>query len=98
MAARDLRAAGTWSVRQPASIRTGNPVAAMARPGAFTLYRRTLKSDEFYADELINIFLLRPLAALVVWLVYPLRVTPNDVTIAAAYDNWLGTSGAIALA
>ncbi|HEY6193016.1 MAG TPA: CDP-alcohol phosphatidyltransferase family protein [Bacteroidota bacterium] len=77
----------------------------MARPGAFTLYRRTLKSDEFYADELINIFLLRPLAALVVWLVYPLRVTPNDVTIAAiavgfasAYDYWLGTSGAIALA
>ncbi len=77
----------------------------MTRPGPLALYRQTLKSDEYYADELINIFLLRPLAAVIVWLVYPLRVTPNDVTIAAiavgfasAYDYWLGTPGAIALA
>jgi phosphatidylglycerophosphate synthase len=77
----------------------------MVRPGPFELFRKTLKSDEFYADELINIYLLRPLAAMIVWLVYPLRVTPNDLTItaiavgcASAYDYWLGTPSAIALA
>jgi phosphatidylglycerophosphate synthase len=86
-------------------FRRGRPVAAMTRPGPLALYRKTLKSDEFYADELINIYLLRPLAAVIVWLVYPLTVTPNDLTIvaialgfASGLEYSIGSPGAIALA
>ncbi len=53
------------------------------RPGPLTFFKQTLKSEAFYADEVINIYLLRPLAAIVVWLVYPSRITPNQVTCLA---------------
>ena len=53
------------------------------RPGPLEFFRKSLKSDAYYADELINIYLLRPLAAVLVWLVYPTRVTPNQLTFAA---------------
>jgi phosphatidylglycerophosphate synthase len=55
----------------------------MARPHPITFFKQSLKSDSFYADELINIFLLRPIAAMIVWLMYPTRITPNQVTVAA---------------
>lgn len=35
------------------------------------------------SDELINTYLMRPLAGRVVYLLYPTRVTPNQVTIAS---------------
>jgi phosphatidylglycerophosphate synthase len=44
-------------------------------------YNRSTKSD--YSDELINSYLLRPLANLIVWAVYKTPVTPNQLTIAA---------------
>ena len=53
------------------------------RPSPITFFRQSLKSDAYYADEIINIYLLRPLAAIFVWLLYPTRATPNQVTILA---------------
>jgi phosphatidylglycerophosphate synthase len=44
-------------------------------------YGSTVKSDA--SDELINTFLLRPIAGLLVRLLYPTKVTPNQVTIAS---------------
>ena len=44
-------------------------------------YRRSVKSDA--SDELINTYLLRPAAGLIVRLLYRTRVTPNQVTAAA---------------
>lgn len=77
----------------------------MTRPSPITFFKQSLKSDSFYADELINIFLLRPIAAVIVWLVYPTRITPNHVTIAAivmgltaAYTYSLNTTTAVAIA
>jgi archaetidylinositol phosphate synthase len=55
----------------------------MTRPGPGEFFRQSLKSDSYHADELINIFLLRPVASLFVWAVYPTFITPNMVTIAA---------------
>lgn len=55
----------------------------MDRPTPLRFFQESLKSEAFYVDELINIYLLRPIAAVVVWLLYPTRVTPNQVTIAA---------------
>lgn len=76
----------------------------MSRPRPSTFFKQTLKSDAFYADELINIYLLRPIAAGIVWLLYPTRITPNQVTIAAiffgfaaAYSYSFATPAAIAL-
>ena len=75
------------------------------RPGPLEFFRASLKTDAYHADEIINIYLLRPLAALVVWLLYPTPVTPNQVTFAAiiagcaAACAYLGqTPAAIALA
>ena len=75
----------------------------MRRPDLRTLYKETLKSDAFYSDELINVLLLRPIAAVFVWLVYPTSLTPNQVTLlaiaagfASAYAYGMGTSAAIA--
>ncbi len=51
--------------------------------GPRELFRRSLKSESYYSDELINIYLLRPLAAVVVWILYPTPVTPNMVTVTA---------------
>lgn len=77
----------------------------MARTGPLAFYRQTLKSDAYYADELINVFVLRPLAAAIVWLVYPTPLTPNDLTLiaivvgfASAYYYMLAAPAAIALA
>lgn len=42
-------------------------------------YRKSLKSN--LSDELINIYLLRPVAGLIVRVLYPTPVTPNQVTI-----------------
>lgn len=44
-------------------------------------YEKTLKSD--LSDELINTYLLRPMAGLIVRGLYTTRVTPNQVTIAS---------------
>jgi CDP-alcohol phosphatidyltransferase len=44
-------------------------------------YRKSLKSD--ISDELINTYLLRPIAGLIVWVLYNTPVTPNQVTIAS---------------
>jgi len=44
-------------------------------------YRATIKSS--LSDELINTYLLRPLAGLIVRLLYNTRVSPNQVTVAA---------------
>jgi phosphatidylglycerophosphate synthase len=42
-------------------------------------YRASIKSDR--SDELINTYLLRPIAGIIVWLLYDTPVTPNQVTI-----------------
>jgi len=44
-------------------------------------YRKSLKSG--LSDELINTYLLRPLAGLIVWALYRTPITPNQVTIAS---------------
>jgi phosphatidylglycerophosphate synthase len=44
-------------------------------------YKKTIKSS--LSDELINTYLLRPIAGLVVWILYPTSITPNQVTIAS---------------
>ena len=77
----------------------------MTRPHPIVFFRQSLKSEAYYAYELINIYLLRPLAAGIVWLLYPTSVTPNQVTIAAvvigfvaAFTYTLNTPVAIAIA
>ena len=77
----------------------------MPRPSPVTFFKQSLKSESYYADEIINIYLLRPLAACIVWLIYPTRITPNQVTITAiivglvaAYTYILDTPAAIAIA
>ncbi len=42
-------------------------------------YRASIKSDK--SDELINTYLLRPIASIIVWPLYYTPVTPNQVTI-----------------
>lgn len=76
----------------------------MTRPPLGEFFRQSLKSDTRHADELINVWLLRPLAAVVVWLLYPTRITPNQVTVAAIVAGLVaagiylvGTPGAIAV-
>lgn len=44
-------------------------------------YKKTLKSS--VSDELINTYLLRPVAGFIVWVLYPTSITPNQVTIAS---------------
>jgi hypothetical protein len=44
-------------------------------------YVQSLKSD--YSDELINTYVLRPTAGVIVKVLYPTSTTPNQVTIAA---------------
>jgi hypothetical protein len=55
----------------------------VTRPSPVSFFRQSLKSDAFYSDEIINIYLLRPLAAVIVWILYPTRTTPNQVTLAS---------------
>jgi phosphatidylglycerophosphate synthase len=77
----------------------------MSRPPFMEFFRRTLKTDSYAADEVINVYLLRPVAAGIVWLLYPTQITPNQVTLiavafgfASAYAYLMGTAGAIAVA
>lgn len=80
----------------------------MSRPTPLAFFRQSLKSSAeggYHADEFINIYLLRPIAAIIVWVVYPTRTTPNHVTLAAilvgffgAYLYSLNTPTAIAFA
>lgn len=65
----------------------------MPKMDSITFFKQSLKSDAYHADEIINIFLLRPLAAFIVWLVYPTKITPNHLTVAAIV---IGTGAAIA--
>ena len=58
-------------------------------------FRQGLKSNAFYADEVINIYLLRPIAAVIVWVLYGTPVTPNQVTVFAVL---LGLGSAVAFA
>jgi phosphatidylglycerophosphate synthase len=44
-------------------------------------YRDSIKSD--ISDELINTYVLRPVAGVVVWILYRTPVTPNQVTLAS---------------
>ncbi len=53
-------------------------------------YRKSVKSD--ISDEPINVYLLRPLAGLLVKALYNTSVTPNQVTIAAVF---VGVASAI---
>lgn len=64
----------------------------MSRPSPVAFFKQSLKSDAFYADEIINIYLMRPLAAVLVWVLYPTSITPNQVTIIAVL---IGFSAAI---
>jgi len=70
----------------------------MSRPGPLEFFRQSLKSNSFHADELINIYLLRPAAAVIVWILYPTPVTPNMVTVAAVIvgctAGWFYSQGA----
>ncbi len=77
----------------------------MERTNPIAFFRQTLKSDAYYADELISIYLLRPIAAAMVWILSPTAVTPNEVTVAAimigllaAYSYLFATPAATALA
>jgi len=76
----------------------------MERPNPLAFYRRMLKSEEYYSDELINIYILRPIAAAIVWLLYPTMLTPNHVTLiailigmASAYAYALSTTASVAI-
>lgn len=51
-------------------------------------YQRSKKSD--VSDELINRFVIRPLAGLLVRLLYPTGITPNQVTHAAILAGFVG--------
>jgi len=44
-------------------------------------YRKSLKSN--VSDELINTYALRPIAGLIVWMLYRTPITPNHVTVAS---------------
>jgi len=66
-------------------------------------YRNSIKSDT--SDELINTYLLRPLAGIVVRVLYKTPITPNQVTIVsilsgmvAALFYYKGTAGAFVVA
>lgn len=61
----------------------------MASPQNYS-YGSTVKSDA--SDELINTFLLRPVAGLLVRLLYPTRITPNQVTIASTIAGILAAA------
>ena len=76
----------------------------MKRPSPIVFFKQSLKSQSYYSDEIINIYLLRPLAAMIVWLLYPTRVTPNHVTglviifgLSAAVVYTINTPSAIAV-
>jgi phosphatidylglycerophosphate synthase len=55
----------------------------MHRPSPVDFFKRSLKSETYHADEIINIYVLRPIAAIIVWVVYPTNITPNHITATA---------------
>jgi hypothetical protein len=66
-------------------------------------YRNSIKSDK--SDELINTYLLRPIAGILVWVLYHTPITPNQVTIVsivsgiiAAFFYLKGTANAFVVA
>ena len=66
-------------------------------------YQNSIKSDK--SDELINTYLLRPIAGIIVWALYYTPITPNQVTvisivsgIVAAFFYLKGTAGAFIVA
>jgi len=61
----------------------------MAPPDRYS-YGSTVKSNA--SDELINTFLLRPVAGLLVRVLYPTQVTPNQVTIASTIAGILAAA------
>lgn len=65
----------------------------MQRLKPILFYKKSLKSTSYHADEIINIYLLRPLASIIVWILYPTSVTPNQLTISAIL---VGLASAIA--
>ncbi len=77
--------------------------APASRPGVRELYRRSLKPQ----DLRFNVYACRPVAALLVYLLYPTRITPNQVTFLslflallgdAALLFWTGHGGMVAAA
>lgn len=58
-------------------------------------YTASLKSSE--SDEPINTYVIRPLAGIIVWVLYPTPVSPNQVTIASTVAGvcaaWMYTHG-----
>jgi phosphatidylglycerophosphate synthase len=77
----------------------------MNRPSPLSFFKQSLKSDSYYTDEIVNIYLLRPIAAVLVWFLYPTNITPNQITIVAilfglvgAMVYTLGVPAAIAIA
>jgi len=75
------------------------------RPPFKSFFRNSLKSESFIADELINTYLMRRIAAVVTWMLYPTTITPNGITLAATAVGVLAacfytmdTRGAIAMA
>jgi phosphatidylglycerophosphate synthase len=65
----------------------------MEKLNPILFYKKSLKSTSYHADEVINIYLLRPIASIIVWLLYSTSVTPNQVTILAVI---VGIASAIA--
>ena len=57
----------------------------MSRPDPIAFFRQSLKSETYHSDEIINIYLLRPVAAALVWLIEPTGMTPNQVTVSAIF-------------
>jgi phosphatidylglycerophosphate synthase len=53
-------------------------------------YRRSVKAAR--SDELLNTYLLRPMAGLIVWSLIPLRVTPNQVTVVSILTGFVAAS------
>jgi phosphatidylglycerophosphate synthase len=58
--------------------------------GAAPGYRSSVKSEA--SDELINTYLLRPIAHLFVRALYPTNVTPNQVTVASFVAGAIGAA------
>ncbi|HUL44169.1 MAG TPA: CDP-alcohol phosphatidyltransferase family protein [Bacteroidota bacterium] len=77
----------------------------MPRPRFRSFFQSSLKSESHIADEVINTYVMRRVAAVVTWILYPTSVTPNDITLAstavglfAACIYYLNTPAAIACA
>jgi hypothetical protein len=51
-------------------------------------YRNSIKSIK--SDELINTYLLRPIAGIIVWALYYTPITPNQVTIVSILSGIIG--------